>query len=172
MEGRALDFIGVEGGLMSQWVRIISDGSANSPQSLTARHMCSLPWQWRNIASPSSSFLACHLKPLINNCAPLEDGCMRPLALAERADGNASHSHFRARRKHQRISDAINTLSIQAVGTSPGCCGPETWGGFLLGVHANCIFPQGLTDWESCVNASMFWVLLMWLKTRYHSSIP
>lgn len=43
MEGRALDFIGVEGDLMGQRVRIVSDGNANSPQSLTVRHMCSLP---------------------------------------------------------------------------------------------------------------------------------
>lgn len=43
MEGRALDFIGLEGGLMSQRVRIVSDGTDDSPQSLTVRHMCSLP---------------------------------------------------------------------------------------------------------------------------------
>lgn len=82
--GKASTSLGWRGGFMSQGMSVISDGSVHSEQDLSVRRMCSLPWLRRNIANPSSSFLACHLKPLINNCVPLEDGWMRPLAVAER----------------------------------------------------------------------------------------
>lgn len=71
------------------------------------------------------------------------DGCTRPLALAERTDGNASHSYFRPRRKHQRISDA-NQYTI-----NPNCWNITMllWAQNMRGVSAGCScslhFPTG-----------------------------